>query len=164
MKYKLELYQYLFDIMTEHMFDKDIYNNYSIHKNTHEGENLNNYTRIVTYEQIEHSTDYSDFISMNHSDSTFTIYNEQPDNIFLFDKKKITIMVTSYETEYNKSGTFSYGCANFHFTHNEDAQKDFINEAIDLFIMQKKAEIEKDTLLVAISKNAPSSNNNKKRI
>jgi len=164
MKYKSELYQYLFDIITEHMFDKDIYNHYSVHKNTHEEDNLDNKTRIVTYEQIEHLPDYSDFITINHDDFTFTIYNEQLDDIFLFDKKKITIMVTSYETEYNKSGSLSYNYTSLHFTHKEDTQKDFINEAIDLFIMQKKVEIEKDTLLVAISKNTPTSNNNKKRI
>lgn len=164
MKYKSELYQYLFDIITEHMFDKDIYNHYSVHKNTHEEDNLDNKTRIVTYEQIEHLPDYSDFITINHDDFTFTIYNEQLDDIFLFDKKKITIMVTSYETEYNQSGTFSYSHTNFHFTHNEDTQKDFINEAIDSFIMQKRAEIEKDSLLVAISESTALSNNNKKRI
>jgi len=165
MKYKVELYEHLFSIVAEYLFDKDRFNHYSGCKDdTTNEENLDSQKRKVVYEQIEYLYDNSDFITIDSEQLDFTINNPQPDNVALFDKNEISIMVTSQDLEYNESGTMSYSNTSFHFSHYKGMPQNFINEAIELFIKQKIAHIEKDTLLTAINKHTAALTHNKKRI
>lgn len=171
MTYKKDLYDYLFKVIIEHFYDTDRFNYYSeessvYNENTHqlipitEYENDNLKMKSVVYQQIENF--YGDFITTNTETIDFQIINSGEDNIFDFNLEVIKINASYIGPE--EIGLKNLYIRNNLFEHNENKQHLFIEEAIEIFVKEKRSQAEKNILLQSVNEENIKHESNRKRM
>lgn len=149
MEYKEELYQHIFETLAEFYYDKDRFNYFNTQ--SLEKDELNNSQELqVVYQRIEgmENPDYhvSEVLML-----PFRIENNQSDNIFLFDDKKIKIILIECDEFMPRV-----------FMGKDDPKYSSVFTSIQNFVKQKIAMAEKEMITDEI-KNSDKIENNKKR-
>lgn len=156
MKYKEELFNRLFHILTQHFYkDYNAISECYLSEKEKKQENENTKIKKKFYFNIELNwSEYLDSLIENTTDQidiTFEINIPSIDDFSVFDPEEISVLVTSTDTEEisNKLIEMDYSL----LTHKKDDKKQFIEEEIALFCKIKKSEMEKNILNELIPEN-----------
>lgn len=171
MIYKKDLYDCLFKVIIEHFYDTERFNYYSeessiYNENNHqlipitEYENDNLKMKSVVYQRIENF--YDDFITTNTETIDFQIINSGADNIFHFNSEAIKINASYIVSE--EIGLKNCYIRNNLFEHNENKRHLFIEEAIEIFVKEKRSQAEKNILLQSVNKENTKHESHRKRM